>query len=56
VLLSKHLYKYDWESAYIKRHLYIDLMTISCPPTFYNKIAPMRRTTNAEVFGASCCQ
>jgi len=39
VLLSKHLYTWDWESVCMKRHFCG--FTHSCPPTFYNKIAPM---------------
>jgi len=45
-MLSKHLYKQDWESVFKKLHFCIDLMTIlvshqAAPPTFCNKIAPV---------------
>jgi len=37
--------KQDWESVFIKQLLYppddYTGFTLSCPPTFYNKIAPM---------------
>ena len=54
VLLSKKLLKSDWEYVYIKRHFFTDPMSIlvshqAVPPTFYNKIAPMRSITTHEI-------
>ena len=45
LLLSKHLYKHDWESVYTKRHFCINPMAIlvshqALPPHFTTKLHP----------------